>query len=973
MSQLRFKIYNQIITRVDNFIPVDGSKNYLHAEFDFETNEWAGLTKTAQFRRGEGETVYEVILQNDACEVPHEVLKNNGTRRVLVTVFAGSLVTANSAEVFMTPTGYDDDAESSEPPTPSVYEQIIELMENKVDKIPGKGLSTEDFTTADKTKLEGIEPGAEENVIDTIKVNGTELEPEDKAVDITVPTKTSQLDNDSDYVSDASYVHTDNNFTDADESKLDGIESGAEVNVNPDWEATSGDGEILHKPTTIDGYGISDAYTKTQTDGLLADKADASSVYTKSEVDTALAGKANASTVYTMTETNTLLAGKVDKVQGKGLSTEDFTTAEKNKLSGIEAGAEVNVNADWNADSGDAQILNKPQIYTKSEIDTALGNKADVSALTAHTSDKNNPHDVTAAQVPYGTSTVASALAEMAGDIADVQNVINLLYDTDFILNADNYKPMMQLWFTLRNADDMTPAELTALCDEWYTVTRRAWHGWVVFPSSGNSYATRYGDLVGVVVEPSTRETEARDDLKGNPLFATMDCNWTIDSTTKEPVITAIDGVTSGFVRDDPTVHVGVLQMSGYFYQSFDQNGDETNGYSSTHLEGYGMVPVKESIRPDGTVRPWVVHGKYMSGQRIENSTEYMTCCSGQKVKAYNKSHNTLHTMAPRSGTGFSGGTVVDWTWLEIMHRIVYACMASDPINAGCLSYNYTAYAQVAETDVKRILCTPSAVTSIEVGSCVLVGAVSSDNKSDRGVAACYSISGQLGAIVTGKENIEVGGVTYTAVYVDTDSTFTTAANGNGVAGTTLIMTFHWPTGALDNVKGHNGSIAANTSGKYPALLQGIEYMVGAYEVFADIIVKWIVRDGASVAEFYVVNDATDQASDVTADYVKVGELVPGSGSNNWYYISKMVYQNGVFVYASVAGGSSSTFTRDQTYIYKDGTTTGLREWRAFCILNYGVARGGLSASYLGYGLGSAYWSIAARLSPNGTRGELTA
>lgn len=55
-------------------------------------------------------------------------------------------------------------------------------------------------------------------------------------------------------------------------------------------------------------------------------------------------------------------SGYVAKVAGKGLSTEDYTTAEKTKLSGIEAGAEVNVNADWNAISGDAQILNKPTI-----------------------------------------------------------------------------------------------------------------------------------------------------------------------------------------------------------------------------------------------------------------------------------------------------------------------------------------------------------------------------------------------------------------------------------------------------------------------------------------------------------------------------------------------------------------------------------------------------------------------------------
>ena len=51
---------------------------------------------------------------------------------------------------------------------------------------------------------------------------------------------------------------------------------------------------------------------------------------------------------------------KVDKVFGKQLSTEDYTTAEKTKLAGIEDGAEVNENADWNATTGDAQILNKP-------------------------------------------------------------------------------------------------------------------------------------------------------------------------------------------------------------------------------------------------------------------------------------------------------------------------------------------------------------------------------------------------------------------------------------------------------------------------------------------------------------------------------------------------------------------------------------------------------------------------------------
>jgi hypothetical protein len=63
-----------------------------------------------------------------------------------------------------------------------------------------------------------------------------------------------------------------------------------------------------------------------------------------------------------------LLSNKVDKVTGKELSANDFTNTLKTKLDGIQDGAEVNVNADWNATSGDAQILNKPTIPDTSDF-----------------------------------------------------------------------------------------------------------------------------------------------------------------------------------------------------------------------------------------------------------------------------------------------------------------------------------------------------------------------------------------------------------------------------------------------------------------------------------------------------------------------------------------------------------------------------------------------------------------------------
>lgn len=63
------------------------------------------------------------------------------------------------------------------------------------------------MSASDKTKLNGIAAGAEENVIETVKVNGTALTPSNKAVDVTVPTATSDLTNDSNFVVDANYSH----------------------------------------------------------------------------------------------------------------------------------------------------------------------------------------------------------------------------------------------------------------------------------------------------------------------------------------------------------------------------------------------------------------------------------------------------------------------------------------------------------------------------------------------------------------------------------------------------------------------------------------------------------------------------------------------------------------------------------------------------------------------------------------------
>ena len=115
-----------------------------------------------------------------------------------------------------------------------LVQKIKTWLGGKVDKVDGKGLSQNDLTNELKAKYDTAvskvddltETGGAPNVIEIVKVNGTPLTPDgNKAVDVVVPTKTSDLTNDDNVVKDANYVHTDNNFTTGEKNKLAGLEN----------------------------------------------------------------------------------------------------------------------------------------------------------------------------------------------------------------------------------------------------------------------------------------------------------------------------------------------------------------------------------------------------------------------------------------------------------------------------------------------------------------------------------------------------------------------------------------------------------------------------------------------------------------------------------------------------------------------------------------------------------------------------
>ena len=98
----------------------------------------------------------------------------------------------------------------------SGYGQISILLNKYVLKEKGKGLSSNDFTDNDKLKLDSVEVGAEKNKLETLTINGgTKIYPNDeKNINLPIPTKVSQLDNDLGYAKLINMSH-DDDFSDS--------------------------------------------------------------------------------------------------------------------------------------------------------------------------------------------------------------------------------------------------------------------------------------------------------------------------------------------------------------------------------------------------------------------------------------------------------------------------------------------------------------------------------------------------------------------------------------------------------------------------------------------------------------------------------------------------------------------------------------------------------------------------------------
>lgn len=217
--------------------------------------------------------------------------------------------------------------------------------------------------------------GAQANKIESIKVNGTaQTIASDKSVNITVPTKTSQLANDSTFQTSAQVVAAINTAI-----SKSGHASFQKVDAVPKVDAAQENILYLVMNTTTKHYDI---YAKIKGDG---------DHYTMELLD----------------DTTVDLSGKVDKVAGKGLSTNDYTTAEKTKLAGIATGANKYVHPSHTAATSG--------LY-KITVD-ALGHVTAVTAVT-----KN---DITSLGIP-GTNTTYGLASTTANGLMSKEHYAKL-------------------------------------------------------------------------------------------------------------------------------------------------------------------------------------------------------------------------------------------------------------------------------------------------------------------------------------------------------------------------------------------------------------------------------------------------------------------------------------------------------------------------------------------------------------------
>lgn len=461
-----------------------------------------------------------------------------------------------------------------------------------------------------------------------------------------------------------------------------------------------------------------------------------------------------------------------------------------------------------------------------------------------------------------------------------------------------------------------------------------------------------------MVCEPSVGRTKGRDDYEQYGLFHHFTCNFSVDENGFNHV-EALEGQT-GFTKYGK-VQVGEVTMSAWF--GIEDTADAVLYHYSDSQTELTPHPMKESINPDGTLSPFMIHAKYVAGD-IEGapySSKGLAPANGcQAEEAKNPvSYTGMIVYMHKLGGHYCGTTSWDLFYRQLMMIIKYGTTHSQSIMAGCTSYTAQYMNLVEETGVTRVILTKSQAASYVVGSYVSIGEMGEATNNDRYYAYMHNLAYSVKIL-----KIEDVDDVNAAIYVDAPEAFDTTP-------TTCISTMPWHSGSTDEVAGSDGSLGNNTNGKYAFKIQGIETGVGAYEVLGNVVTDIVTgEDGNPARDVYVCQDASTLSSNIATvrtSYRKAKAQVAYTAAS-WRYITEETTDTdlGIMIPTGTGAGSTTGFADG---LYTDTGTSGQREWLALGSLASGAAAGlwFLSANF---GWSSAGWLIVSGVSPNGTRGE---
>lgn len=476
------------------------------------------------------------------------------------------------------------------------------------------------------------------------------------------------------------------------------------------------------------------------------------------------------------------------------------------------------------------------------------------------------------------------------------------------------------------------------------------------YDTSTSPTGVKMNDNEGLARKPSTNTVIGQDDYREIGVFMHFPCNFTVDDKGFNHV-TALQGQPD--FKKTGKVDVGEVTMSAWV--GITDNPEYVDyHYSDSPNEALGLRPMGESINPDGTISPFMIHGKYGAGDidGVPYSSAGLILANGSQKGGKPVSHTGLIVYMRKKGLMYVGTTNWDLFYKQLMMIILYATTNSRSVMTGCNFYASQEMATVAETGVTRVILPKAKANNYIVGSYVSVGDIGSNTNKNRYYAYMHNLAYDVKIL-----KIEPVDDTNSAIYLDTEPFNTTL--------TTCISTMPWRTGSTDSVLGSDGSPFSNTDNKNPFKIQGIETGYGAYEVLGNVFMDIVTdEDGTPKRDVYICMDASLLTTDMNVAktrYKKVAAQVTYTAAS-WKYISKCFVDPalGIMVPTETKAGSTTGFCNG---LCTDSGTSGQREWLSLGDLYAGTIYG-LWVLHTSHGVDSANWHIVSGVSPNGTRGE---